>query len=59
MSDRKLLNYFEKENNSYLVTTKSIAEFRSSLYVTIYRDLYSLNTFWFGVGIEMKGGYRV
>ena len=60
MKGDNLPNYFEKENHSYLVTTinKSITELRFSLYVTILRDLYSLNTFGSGVGIEMKGGCK-
>ncbi|HJX51077.1 MAG TPA: hypothetical protein VJ438_06465 [Candidatus Nanoarchaeia archaeon] len=55
-------NLFSKEsaraNNTNLVRTKFkiIQEYRSSFHAIMIRDLYSLNTFWFGLGIEMKGG---
>ncbi len=47
-------------NNSYLVTTKSkcITELKSLFQTTMIRDLCSLNTFWWSIGTEMKGGYK-
>ncbi len=59
-----MLNLFPKEseraNHSYLVTTKleSILEIRSLFQTIMIGDLCSLNTFRFGVGTEMKGGYK-
>jgi len=48
MSDKIISNYFEKENNSYLVTTitKCHLEFTPSLYPIVIRCQDSLKTFW-------------
>jgi hypothetical protein len=50
--------YRVKDNHTNLVSTKtkSITELDYFLNNTILRDLYSLNSFWCSVGIEMKGG---
>jgi len=60
MSDKNSHDYFEKENNTNFVRTKvkGITRYRSSFHAIMIRDLYSLKTFGFGFGIEMKGGQK-